>query len=120
MLFLVAIVIGLCFNIISPFSTGECGRMGAPKRREIGHGNLANVHCVQYCLMLNHSIQLTWYLEALESNGSSHGNSLCWMFIMTEAGVPIKDHVAGVAMGLILDGNKFAILTDILGDEDHL
>ncbi len=105
-----------------PFATGEAGRIGAPKRREIGHGNLAK-RALKAVLpsadVFPYSIRVV--SEILESNGSSSmatvcGGSLCMM----DAGVPLKNHVAGVAMGLILDGNKFAVLTDILGDEDHL
>lgn len=105
-----------------PFSTGECGRLGAPKRREIGHGNLAK-RALGAVLpdpeVFPYSLRVV--SEVLESNGSSSMATVCaGCLSMMEAGVPIKDHVAGVAMGLILDGNKFAILTDILGDEDHL
>ena len=105
-----------------PFSTGECGRMGAPKRREIGHGNLAK-RALRPVLPDAESFpySLRVVSEVLESNGSSSMATVCaGCLSLMEAGVPIKDHVAGVAMGLILDGNKFAILTDILGDEDHL
>ncbi len=105
-----------------PFSTGECGRMGAPKRREIGHGNLAK-RALRAVLPDAESFpySLRVVSEVLESNGSSSMATVCaGCLSLMEAGVPIKDHVAGVAMGLILDGNKFAILTDILGDEDHL
>ncbi len=105
-----------------PFSTGECGRLGAPKRREIGHGNLAK-RALEAVLPSTEAFpySLRVVSEVLESNGSSSMATVCaGCLSMMEAGVPIKDHVAGVAMGLILDGNKFAILTDILGDEDHL
>jgi polyribonucleotide nucleotidyltransferase len=105
-----------------PFSTGEAGRMGAPKRREIGHGNLAK-RALKAVLpsseLFPYSIRVV--SEILESNGSSSMATVCGgCLCMMDAGVPVKDHVAGVAMGLILDGNKFAVLTDILGDEDHL
>ncbi len=105
-----------------PFSTGEAGRIGPPKRREVGHGNLAKralKAVIPNSDVFPYSLRVV--SEILESNGSSSmatvcGGSLCMM----DAGVPLKDHVAGVAMGLILEGNKFAVLTDILGDEDHL
>lgn len=105
-----------------PFSTGEAGRIGPPKRREVGHGNLAK-RALKAVLpnpeMFPYSIRVV--SEILESNGSSSMATVCGgCLCMMDAGVPIKDHVAGVAMGLILDGNKFAVLTDILGDEDHL
>jgi len=105
-----------------PFSTGECGRLGAPKRREIGHGNLAKRALAAVLPdpeAFPYSLRVV--SEVLESNGSSSMATVCaGCLSMMEAGVPVKEHVAGVAMGLILDGNKFAILTDILGDEDHL
>ncbi|MCE3269397.1 MAG: pnp, partial [Burkholderiales bacterium] len=105
-----------------PFSTGEAGRMGPPKRREIGHGNLAK-RALKAVLpspeLFPYSLRVV--SEILESNGSSSMATVCGgCLCMMDAGVPIKDHVAGVAMGLILEGNKFAVLTDILGDEDHL
>ena len=105
-----------------PFSTGECGRLGAPKRREIGHGNLAK-RALKAILPSHEAFPYSLRIvsEVLESNGSSSMATICaGCLALMDAGVPIKDHVAGVAMGLILDGNKFAILTDILGDEDHL
>ena len=105
-----------------PFATGEAGRFGAPKRREIGHGRLAKRALA--ALLPDHSdFQYTIRLvsEITESNGSSSMASVCGgALAMMDAGVPLKDHVAGVAMGLILDAGKFAVLTDILGDEDHL
>jgi polyribonucleotide nucleotidyltransferase len=105
-----------------PFATGETGRFGAPKRREIGHGRLAKRALV--AMMPDHAdFQYTIRLvsEITESNGSSSMASVCGgALAMMDAGVPLKDHVAGVAMGLILDDGKFAVLTDILGDEDHL
>lgn len=105
-----------------PFSTGETGRVGTPKRREIGHGRLAKRALV--AALPNHDeFQYTIRLvsEITESNGSSSMASVCGgSLALMDAGVPVKDHVAGVAMGLIKDGNKFAVLTDILGDEDHL
>lgn len=105
-----------------PFSTGECGRIGAPKRREVGHGNLAK-RALRAVLPDSEAFpySLRVVSEVLESNGSSSMATVCaGCLSMMEAGVPLKNHVAGVAMGLILEGNKFAILTDILGDEDHL
>lgn len=105
-----------------PFSTGECGRIGAPKRREVGHGNLAK-RALRAVLPTQEAFpySLRVVSEVLESNGSSSMATVCaGCLSLMDAGVPLKDHVAGVAMGLILDGNKFAILTDILGDEDHL
>ncbi len=105
-----------------PFATGEAGRFGAPKRREIGHGRLAKRAVV--AMMPDHAdFQYTIRVvsEITESNGSSSMASVCGgALAMMDAGVPLKDHVAGVAMGLILDDGKFAVLTDILGDEDHL
>jgi polyribonucleotide nucleotidyltransferase len=105
-----------------PFSVGEAGRMGSPGRREVGHGKLAwrAVHP-----MLPPSTEFPYTIrvvsEILESNGSSSmatvcGTSLCLM----DAGVPLRAPVAGIAMGLILEGKKYAVLSDILGDEDHL
>ncbi len=105
-----------------PFSVGETGFMGSPKRREIGHGNLArrgimavmpNLESFPYVLRV--------VSEVLESNGSSSMASVCGTSLsLMDAGVPIKAPVAGVAMGLVKEGDKFAVLTDILGDEDHL
>ncbi|NYT62118.1 polyribonucleotide nucleotidyltransferase [Alcaligenaceae bacterium] len=105
-----------------PFATGETGRFGSPKRREIGHGRLAKRSLVSM-LPEPQDFQYTIRVvsEITESNGSSSMASVCGgSLAMMDAGVPIKDHVAGVAMGLIKDGGKFAVLTDILGDEDHL
>ncbi len=105
-----------------PFATGECGRFGSPKRREIGHGRLAKRSLVP-TLPKHDDFQYTIRLvsEITESNGSSSMASVCGgSLAMMDAGVPVSDHVAGVAMGLIKEGNKFAVLTDILGDEDHL
>ncbi len=105
-----------------PYATGECGRMGAPKRREIGHGRLAKRGLLA-CLPKGDAFQYTVRLvsEITESNGSSSMASVCGgSLAMMDAGVPMTDHVAGIAMGLIKEDNKFAVLTDILGDEDHL
>ena len=105
-----------------PFSTGETGRFGSPKRREIGHGRLAK-RALAPLLPAQEDFQYTIRVvsEITESNGSSSMASVCGgSLAMMDAGVPIGDHVAGVAMGLIKDGGKFAVLTDILGDEDHL
>lgn len=105
-----------------PFSTGEVGRMGAPRRREIGHGNLAKRALIcQLPTAEDFQYSIRVVSEITESNGSSSMASVCGgSLAMMDAGVPMKDHVAGVAMGLIKEGGKFAVLTDILGDEDHL
>jgi polyribonucleotide nucleotidyltransferase len=105
-----------------PFSVGETGMMGSPKRREIGHGNLAKrgvkavmpgVEKFPYVIRV--------VSEILESNGSSSMASVCGTSLaLMDAGVPIKAPVAGVAMGLVKEGDRFKVLTDILGDEDHL
>jgi polyribonucleotide nucleotidyltransferase len=105
-----------------PFSVGETGMMGSPKRREIGHGNLARrgINAVMpepgsfpYVIRV--------VSEIFESNGSSSMASVCGTSLaLMDAGVPVKAPVAGVAMGLVLEGNRFKVLTDILGDEDHL
>ena len=105
-----------------PYSTGDCGRMGAPKRREIGHGRLAK-RALLGVLPSPEEFSYTMRVvsEITESNGSSSMASVCGGCLsLLSAGVPLKAHVAGIAMGLILEGNKFAVLTDILGDEDHL
>ena len=105
-----------------PFATGETGRVGSPKRREIGHGRLAKralVACLPSKEDFPYSIRVV--SEITESNGSSSMASVCGGCLsLMDAGVPMKAHVAGIAMGLIKDGNRFAVLTDILGDEDHL
>jgi polyribonucleotide nucleotidyltransferase len=105
-----------------PFSVGETGMMGSPKRREIGHGNLAKrgVKAVMPDLeKFPYVIRIV--SEILESNGSSSMASVCGSSLaLMDAGVPIKAPVAGVAMGLVKEGARFQVLTDILGDEDHL
>jgi polyribonucleotide nucleotidyltransferase len=105
-----------------PFSVGETGMMGSPKRREIGHGNLAR-RGVNAAMpdMTTFPYVIRVVSEILESNGSSSMASVCGSSLsLMDAGVPIKAPVAGVAMGLVLDGNRYKVLTDILGDEDHL
>ena len=105
-----------------PFSVGETGMMGSPKRREIGHGNLARrgVKAVMPD-MAKFPYTIRIVSEILESNGSSSMASVCGTSLsLMDAGVPIKAPVAGVAMGLVLEGSRFKVLTDILGDEDHL
>ena len=105
-----------------PFATGETGRVGTPKRREIGHGRLAKRALVA---VLPDRVDFPYSMrivsEITESNGSSSMASVCGgCLALMDAGVPLKAHVAGIAMGLIKEGNRFAVLTDILGDEDHL
>lgn len=105
-----------------PFATGETGRVGSPKRREIGHGRLAKRALVA---VLPTKEEFPYAIrvvsEITESNGSSSMASVCGGALsLLDAGVPLKAHVAGIAMGLIKEGNRFAVLTDILGDEDHL
>ena len=105
-----------------PFATGEVGRMGSTKRREIGHGRLAKRALVA-CLPSKDEFPYTIRVvsEITESNGSSSMASVCGGCLsLMDAGVPMKAHVAGIAMGLIKEDNRFAVLTDILGDEDHL
>ena len=105
-----------------PFATGETGRVGSPKRREIGHGRLAKRALVAV-LPTKEEFPYTMRVvsEITESNGSSSMASVCGGCLsLMDAGVPMKAHVAGIAMGLIKDDNRFAVLTDILGDEDHL
>jgi polyribonucleotide nucleotidyltransferase len=105
-----------------PFSVGETGMMLSPKRREIGHGNLARrgVNAVMPD-MTGFPYIIRVVSEVLESNGSSSMASVCGTSLaLMDAGVPLKAPVAGVAMGLVLEGGKFQVLTDILGDEDHL
>ena len=105
-----------------PFATGEAGRFGTPKRREIGHGRLAKRALIAV-LPKKEDFPYTIRIvsEVTESNGPSSMASVCGGCLsMLDAGVPLKAHVAGIAMGLIKEGNRFAVLTDILGDEDHL
>jgi polyribonucleotide nucleotidyltransferase len=105
-----------------PFSVGETGMMGSPKRREIGHGNLAKrgVNAVMPDMTVFPYV-IRVVSEILESNGSSSMATVCGTSLaLMDAGVPIKDGVAGVAMGLVKEGERFQVLTDILGDEDHL
>jgi len=105
-----------------PFATGETGRVGSPKRREIGHGRLAKralIAALPAADEFSYSVRLV--SEITESNGSSSMASVCGgSLALMDAGMPLKAHVAGIAMGLIKEGNKFAVLSDILGDEDHL
>lgn len=105
-----------------PFSVGECGRMMGPKRREIGHGRLAK----RGVLAVMPSLETFPYTirvvsEITESNGSSSMASVCGSSLaLMDAGVPVKAPVAGIAMGLVKEGERFVVLSDILGDEDHL
>ncbi len=105
-----------------PFCVGELGRVGSPKRREIGHGRLAKrgvLACMPSIEDFPYSLRVV--SEITESNGSSSMASVCGTSLsLMDAGVPVKAPVAGVAMGLIKEGEQFAVLTDILGDEDHL
>lgn len=105
-----------------PYSVGETGMMGSPKRREIGHGNLAR-RAINPVLPKDADFPYVMRVvsDITESNGSSSMASVCGASLaLMDAGVPIKSPVAGIAMGLIKEGSKFAVLTDILGDEDHL
>ncbi|MDF2181211.1 polyribonucleotide nucleotidyltransferase [Neptuniibacter sp. CAU 1671] len=105
-----------------PYSVGECGRMGGAGRREIGHGRLAR-RGVAAVLPTQEEFPYTIRIvsEITESNGSSSMASVCGASLsMMDAGVPLKAPVAGIAMGLVKEGDRFAVLTDILGDEDHL
>jgi len=105
-----------------PYATGETGRVGSPKRREVGHGRLAKralVSMLPSAEEFGYSFRVV--SEITESNGSSSMASVCGgCLALMDAGVPMKAHIAGIAMGLIKEGNRFAVLTDILGDEDHL
>lgn len=103
-----------------PYSVGEVGIVGSPKRREIGHGRLAK-RGLQAMMPTDFPYTIRLVSEITESNGSSSMASVCGgSLALMDAGVPIKRPVAGIAMGLIKEGDKFAVLTDILGDEDHL
>jgi polyribonucleotide nucleotidyltransferase len=105
-----------------PYATGETGRVGSPKRREIGHGRLAKralLAVLPTADEFGYSMRVV--SEITESNGSSSMASVCGgCLALMDAGVPLKAHVAGIAMGLIKEDNRFAVLSDILGDEDHL
>jgi polyribonucleotide nucleotidyltransferase len=105
-----------------PYSVGEVGMVGSPKRREIGHGNLAKRGLAAVMpSMTEFAYVIRVVSEITESNGSSSMATVCGTSLaLMDAGVPIKKHVAGVAMGLVKEGEQFAVLTDILGDEDHL
>ena len=105
-----------------PYATGETGRVGSPKRREIGHGRLAKRALLAVLPTPEEfAYSLRVVSEITESNGSSSMASVCGgCLALMDAGVPLKAHVAGIAMGLIKEGNRFAVLSDILGDEDHL
>ncbi|MDC7788216.1 polyribonucleotide nucleotidyltransferase [Rhodoplanes sp. TEM] len=105
-----------------PFSVGETGRIGSPGRREIGHGKLA-WRAIRPMLPLKHEFPYTIRVvsEITESNGSSSMATVCGTSLaLMDAGVPLRAPTAGIAMGLILEGERFAVLSDILGDEDHL
>ena len=105
-----------------PYSVGETGRMGAPGRRELGHGSLAE-RALKYVVPSEEEFPYTVRVvsELTESNGSSSQASICGGSLsLMAAGVPIKEHVAGIAMGLIKEGDEFTVLTDIMGLEDHL
>jgi polyribonucleotide nucleotidyltransferase len=105
-----------------PYATGETGRVGTPKRREVGHGRLAKRALLAVLPAPDEfAYSMRLVSEITESNGSSSMASVCsGCLALMDAGVPLKAHVAGIAMGLIKEGNRFAVLTDILGDEDHL
>ncbi|WP_022819123.1 polyribonucleotide nucleotidyltransferase [Fusobacterium russii] len=105
-----------------PYSVGETGRMGSPGRRELGHGSLAE-RALRYVIPSEEDFPYTIRVvsEITESNGSSSQASICGGSLsLMDAGVPIKEHVAGIAMGLIKEGEEFTVLTDIMGLEDHL
>ncbi len=105
-----------------PFSVGECGRFGAPKRREIGHGRLAKRGVLAVMpTMEEFPYTIRVVSEITESNGSSSMASVCGSSLaLMDAGVPVKAPVAGIAMGLVKEGDRYVVLSDILGDEDHL
>jgi len=107
---------------VPPFSVGECGRFGAPKRREIGHGRLAKRGVLAVMPALEdfpYTVRVV--SEITESNGSSSMASVCGSSLaLMDAGVPVKAPVAGIAMGLVKEGDRYVVLSDILGDEDHL
>ncbi|MEO5700789.1 MAG: polyribonucleotide nucleotidyltransferase [Casimicrobiaceae bacterium] len=105
-----------------PYATGETGRVGTPKRREVGHGRLAKRALLAVLPTAEEfAYSMRVVSEITESNGSSSMASVCGgSLALMDAGVPMKAHVAGIAMGLIKEGNRFAVLSDILGDEDHL
>ncbi len=107
---------------VPPFSVGECGRFGAPKRREIGHGRLAKRGVLAVMPTLEefpYTVRVV--SEITESNGSSSMASVCGSSLaLMDAGVPVKAPVAGIAMGLVKEGDRYVVLSDILGDEDHL
>ncbi len=105
-----------------PYSVGECGRFGAPKRREIGHGRLAKRGVLAVMpTMEEFPYTVRVVSEITESNGSSSMASVCGSSLsLMDAGVPVKAPVAGIAMGLVKEGGNFVVLSDILGDEDHL
>ncbi len=105
-----------------PFSVGECGRFGAPKRREIGHGRLAKRGVLAVMpSMEEFPYTIRVVSEITESNGSSSMASVCGSSLaLMDAGVPVKAPVAGIAMGLVKEGDRYVVLSDILGDEDHL
>lgn len=114
-----------CFMLhynFPPYSVGEVGMVGSPKRREIGHGNLAKRGISPVLpAQTDFNYVMRVVSEITESNGSSSMATVCGTSLaLMDAGVPIKAHVAGVAMGLVKEGEQFAVLTDILGDEDHL
>src|SRR5206468_10292050 len=108
--------------IVPDYATGETGGVRSPERREIGHGRLAKhvlVAVLPTAQEFGYSMRLV--SEITESNGSSSMASVCGgCLALMDAGVPMKAHVAGIAMGLSKEGNRFAVLSDILGDEDHL
>ncbi|CAN0598536.1 unnamed protein product, partial [Laminaria digitata] len=105
-----------------PYSVGEAGRVGTPGRREVGHGRLAKRGVAAVMpTMEEFPYTIRAVSEITESNGSSSMASVCGSSLaLMDAGVPIKAPVAGIAMGLVKEGDQFAVLTDILGDEDHL